>query len=215
MFSDTSILKEVNILNKFICFLMVITMFIVIKDITFLIVIDSFFLLMTKEYKNIFIYNNIITLFLILSIFYSPLLWINKIMLLVLYLIMLKKVTKSSELRYLIEVSLYRFKNKKITYRLFYFIYFIKNFKEHFKRMLVLKDDYLIRLNPKFLMFIIKESYKSAKRKRKDFIEINSMRFYNYSSNRTYIEKNTWESWDSTYLITHIIILVITFIYGR
>ena len=215
MFNDSSIIKEVNILNKFICYLFVLTMCIIIKDIKLLIVIDSFFLLVTREYKSIFIYNIVITLFLILNIFYSPLLWINKIMLLVLYTIILKKVTKLNELRYIIEITLYKFRNKKITYKLFYFIYFIKNFKVHFKKMLVLKDDYLIKVTPKFLIFMIKVSYKEAKRKRKEFIEINSTRFYNYSSKRTYIEKLTWESWDSTYLITHIIILVIAFIYGR
>jgi len=215
MFDDTSIIKEVNILNKVLCYILVLIMLIVGKDPIYILIVDMFFLLLTKSFKKMFITNILLTGLVVLNIFFPHFLWIIKILFLVLYILLLKKVTKLSELRYVIEVTLYRFKNKKITYRLFYFIYFLKNFNNNIKRMLVLKDDYLIKLDFKFLYFIIKESYKKAKAARREFVVINSMRFYNYSEKRTYIEKITWESWDNTYLISHIIILVLTFFYGR
>lgn len=215
MFNDTSIIKEVNILNKVLCYILVLIMLIVGKDPIYILIVDMFFLLLTKSFKKMFITNILLTGLVVLNIFFPHFLWIIKILFLVLYTLLLKKVTKLSELRYVIEVTLYRFKNKKITYRLFYFIYFLKNFNNNIKRMLVLKDDYLIKLDFKFLYFIIKESYKKAKGARREFVVINSMRFYNYSEKRTYIEKITWESWDNTYLISHIIILVLTFFYGR
>ncbi len=215
MFSDTSIIKEVNIINKTICYLLVIIMLILGKSPVYIILVDMFFLLLTKTYKNLFITNILLTVLVLLNIFFPHFLWIIKFCFLILYTLLLKKVTKLAELRYVIEVTLYRFRNKKITYKLFNNIYFLKNFNKNIKRMLILKDDYLIKFDFSFLLFIIKESYLKAKLAKKDFVVINSMRFYNYSENRTYIEKLTWESWDNTYLVSHIIILILTFFYGR
>lgn len=215
MFNDTSIIKEVNILNKVFCYILVLVMLIIGKEPIYVLIVDMFFLLLTKSFRKMFITNILLSILVILNIFYPHFLWIIKILFLVLYTLLLKKVTKLSELRYVIEVTLYRFKNKKITYKLFYCIYFIKSFNKNIKRMLVLKDDYLIKLSPKFLLFIIKESYLKAKASKKEFVVVNSMRFYNYSEKRTYIEKVTWESWDNTYLISHVIIFILTFFYGR
>lgn len=215
MFNDTSIIKEVNILNKALCYILVLIMLIICNDPIYILIADIFFLLLTKNFRKLFISNIVLTGLVVLNIFFPHFLWIIKPFFLVLYTILLKKVTKLSELRYVIEVTLYRFKNKKITYKLFYIIYFIKSFNKNIKRMLILKDDYLIKLDLNFLSFIIKESYKKAKISKKEFVVVNSMRFYNYSTKRTYIEKITWESWDNTYLVSHIIILILTFFYGR
>ena len=82
--------------------------------------------------------------------------------------------------------------------------------------MLVLKDDYSMPLNYKLIKFIIKHAYNKTKNQMEIFIEVNKLRFYNDSKNRTYIEKNeTWESWDTNYLIAHIIIILLTVFYGR
>ena len=215
MFSDTSILKDVNILNKVLCYILVLVMLIVGKDPIYILIVDLFFLLLTKSYNKIFISNIILTILVVLNIFFPHFLWIIKIYILILYTLLLKKVTKLSELRYVIEVTLYRFKNKKITYKLFYIIYFLKNFNRSIKRMLVLKDDYLIKPDYKFISFILKQSYLKAKRSKEEFVAINSMRFYNYSEKRSYIEKIMWESWDNTYIVSHLIILILTFFYGR
>ena len=110
---------------------------------------------------------------------------------------------------------MYKFKQKKITYKLFYGIYFLKNYKKHFNKMMLLKDDYSMKLDIKFIWFILKQSFLKAKEEEYSFEDVNKIRFYNYSKDRTYIEKNTWESWDTTYLICYIIILTIVIIYGR
>lgn len=215
MFNDTSIIKEVNILNKVICYLLILLSIIICKDLVLLLIFDIFLLLVTKEYKNLFRFNILLTVLIILNIFFPHFLWIIKIFMLVIYTILLKKVTKLVELRYVIEVTFYRFQTKKITYRIFYMIYFLKSFNKNFKRMLLLKDDYEMKIDIKFLIFIIRQSYIKAKLTKEEFLEINNMRFYNYSGNRTYMEKNTWESWDTTYLVCHVLITLIIFIYGR
>ena len=215
MFSDTSIIKEVNIINKTVCFLLVLIMLILGNSSTYIIFVDMFFLLLTKNYKKLFIFNILLTILILLNIYYPHFLWIIKICFLIIYILLLKRVTKLAELRYVIEVTFYRFKNKKVTYKLFYLIYFFINFNKNMKRMLILKDDYKIRLDPKFLFFILKQSYVKAKLAKYDFVVMNSERFYNYSENRTYIEKLSWESWDNTYLVSHIIILLLTYFYGR
>ena len=215
MFSDTSIIKEVNIISKVMSYILVLMMFLICKDNIFLIFVDIFSLIITKKYNNLFKFNIFITVLLILNLFYPHFLWIIKIFLLAIYTILLSKVTKLIELRYVIEMTFYGFKNKKITYRLFYMIYFLKTFKKHFKRMLVLRNDYGLRLTPSFLIFIIKQSFIKASLRKNDFLEINNERFYNYTKTRTYMEQITWESWDTTYLICHMLIVIITIFYGR
>lgn len=215
MFNDTSLIKEVNIINKVVCFIIVLFIAVVCNNPLFTLFVDIFFLLITKQYNNLFKFNILTTILLALSSYYSHFLWISKIFLIIIYTILLSKVTKLTELRYVLEVTFYRFKNKKITYRLFYLIYFLKNFKRHIKRMLVLKDDYSIKLTPKFLIFIIKQSFIKASNSKKDFIDLNNERFYNTESNRTYIEKISWERWDINYLACHIVILILTYFFGR
>ncbi len=215
MFSETSIIKQVNILAKVICYLLVFIMMIIVKDPKFLLFIDVFFLLVTKKFDKLFIFNIILTVLIILNIFYPHFMWINKLSLLVLYTILLLKVTKLIDLRYILERTLYKSNNKKLTYKLLYSIYFINNFNSHFKRMLLLKDDYSMKLDINLLIFIIKQSYIKAKLSKIDFIELNNMRFYNYSKERTSIDKTTWESWDTNYVLCHIIVLFISIFYGR
>ena len=215
MFSETSLIKDVNIVSKTLSYILVLIMVFICKDNVFLIFVDIISLMITKKYNKLFIFNIFVSILLVLNIFYPHFLWIIKIFLLAIYTILVSKVTKIAELRYIIEITFYGFKNKKLTYKLFYIIYFLKSFKRHFKRMLVLKDEYGIKVTPRFLMFVIKESYLKAKLSKESFIEINNQRFYNYSRTRTYMENITWESWDSNYLLCHILVLAITIFYGR
>ena len=215
MFSESSIMKEVNILNKVICYILVIIGLIILKDPVFLTFVDIFLLLMVKSDKKVFTINILITVFTVTTIFNPQFLWISKIFFLILYTVLLKKVTEIKDLRYVIESTLYKFHKKQITYKFFYGIYFLKNFKRNFNKMLNLSDEYDMKITPKFIYFIIKQSYNKSKLEKDNFEEINKIRFYNYSSTRTYIEKNSWESWDTTYLICYIIILLLVIIYGR
>lgn len=213
MFSNNSILKNVNILCKVISGLLILISLFVCKEPLFLLFSLIFILLYITDYKKIVIFNLIIIFFTLLSFKYS-LLFIPKILLFILYILLIKKVTNKDELRFLVENTLYHFKNRKLTYKLLYIIYFIHNFTINIKNMYILKDDYKIKLNFKFIIFIIKQSYIKAKLSKDDFIVLNKIRFYNYSSSRTYLNKITFERWDFNYLACHIVILVVTIIYG-
>lgn len=215
MFNDNSIIKEVNIINKFICYLIVIISLLLCKEVLFLLFINLFLLLITKQYKKLFI-TNIINIFIsLLAIIFPQILWITKLIILIIYTILLKKVTQAIELRYVLESTLYRFQKKKITYKILYFIYFIKYFKYNIRKLYILKDDYEIKVDFKFIKFLISKSYHKTKYQLTELMEINKLRFYNYTKDRTYIEKITWESWDTSYLISHIIIFLLTCFYGR
>ena len=63
MFSESSIMKEVNILNKVICYILVIIGLIILKDPVFLTFVDIFLLLMVKSDKKVFTINILITVF--------------------------------------------------------------------------------------------------------------------------------------------------------
>lgn len=215
MYNDNSILNEVNILNKFFCYLLVIICLLICNESIFLLLINLVYLLITKQYQNLFKINIVNTVILILCMFFPQFLWITKIITLIIYTILLKKVTKATELRYILESTLYRFQSKKLTYRILYFIYFVKIYKNNIKKMLILKDDYKIKINFDFIKFTLKKSYKKTKIELNNLMEINKLRFYNYSKERTYVEKPTWETWDTSYLISHIIIFLFTLFYGR
>ena len=215
MFSTDSIIKEVNIINKVICYLIILITLFICREPIFIIFVNLISLLITKEYKNLFKINIFITFIALLGILFPQILWITKLGILIIYTALLKKVTKAIELRYLLESTLYRFQQKKITYRILNIIYFGKYFKNNIKRLIVLKDDYGLNYNMSFIWFMIKKANYKTKEQMKEFIQINKLRFYNDSKNRTYVEKPTWESWDTSYLIVHIIILLVTCFYGR
>lgn len=216
MFNKNSIIKEVNIINKLVCYLLILIALIICREPIFIVFVNLTLLIITRQYSKLFKTNLVIMFLSILSIFFSQILWITKIGILIIYTVLLKKVTQTVELRYVLESTLYRFQSKKITYKILYAIYFIKYFKKNIERMLVLKDDYSMPLNYKLIKFIIKHAYNKTKNQMEIFIEVNKLRFYNDSKNRTYIEKKeTWESWDTNYLIAHIIIMLLTVFYGR
>lgn len=215
MFNTDSIIKEVNILNKEICYLIILLSLLICKDSFFIIFVNLFLLLITKQYPNLFKINIFILLVALLGIIFPQILWITKIGIIIIYTLLLKKVTKAIELRYVLESTLYRFQQKKITYRILSAIYFGKYFKNNLKKMLILKDDYGLEYNINFLFFIFKQSYRKTKDQMKEFMQINKLRFYNDSNQRTYIEKNSWEQWDTNYLVIHIIIFLLTCFYGR
>ncbi len=215
MFNTDSIIKEVNIMNKVICYAIVLFSLLVCKDSIFIIFVNLFLLLITKQYPNLFKINIFITAIALLTIVYPQILWISKLGILIIYTALLKKVTRSIELRYILESTLYRFQQKQITYKILCSIYFGKYFKKNLKRLMILKDDYGLNYSIHFVSFIIKKAYYKTKEQMKDFMQINKLRFYNDSKKRTYMEKPTWETWDTNYLLIHIIFALLTCFYGR
>lgn len=215
MFNSSSIIKEVNILNKVICYLLVLIACICCKSPIFLIFAGLILLLITKQYSDIFGINIFVEIVSLLSFFYPQILWISKLGILIIYTMLLKKVTDLVELKFLLESTLYRFQSKKITYQILYFIYFMKYFRIHVQKMYLLKDDYGLKNNFKLIVFILKKSFSKTKLQMRDILDLHKLRFYNYSKDRSYIEKSHWESWDTNYLVSHIIVLLLTFFYGR
>lgn len=215
MFQSNSMIKEVNIVNKVICYFAVMISLILCSQPLFMVFISIFLFLITRPFSKLLKGNVILLIISILSIFIPQLLWITKIGILIIYTILLTKVTKLIELRYILEKSLYRFQSKQITYHILYIMYFGKYFTSNIKKMLVLKDDYGIKVSSKWICFMLKKGYQKTKVQMQDFIDINKLRFYNDSKNRTYINKPVWESWDTNYLLSHVIILFLTFFYGR
>lgn len=215
MFSTDSILKEVNIFGKVVAYILILVSLIVVKSPIFLIFVNIFLLWITKPFCNLLkmnLFNFGVTLF---SIFFPQLLWITKIIILIIYTELLKKVTETIELRYILENTLYRFQKKKVTYRILYLIYFGKYFRNNLKRMLLLKDDYGLKKDGKLISFLLEQSYRRTKENMQEFMQTYQLRFYNDSKKRTYIEKKNWESWDTNYMIVHIVVLLLVFFYGR
>ena len=215
MFSTDSMLKEVNIFGKIIAYILILIALGITRSPLFLIFVNIFLLWITKPYHNLFKMNIISLLITFLTIIFPQFLWITKMIILIIYTGLLKKVTETIELRYVLENTLYRFQKKRVTYKILYLIYFGKYFRNNLKRMLLLKDDYGLREDGKLICFLLKQSYRKTKENMQEFIETYQLRFYNDSKKRTYIEKNNWESWDTNYIMIHIVILVLVFFYGR
>lgn len=215
MFSTDSILKEVNIFGKVVAYILILVSLIVVKSPIFLIFVNIFLLWITKPFSNLVkmnLFNFGVTLF---GIFFPQLLWITKIIILIIYTELLKKVTETIELRYVLENTFYRFQKKKVTYRILYLIYFEKYFKNNLKKMLLLKDDYGLKKDRRLISFLLQQSYRKTKENMQDFMQTYQLRFYNDSKKRTYIEKNSWETWDTNYIMVHVVILLLVFFYGR
>ncbi len=215
MFNTDSIIKEVNILNKVICYGIILISLLVVKEPIFIGFVNLFLLLITKQYPNLLKMNILIVLVALLGIFFPQILWITKLGILIIYTILLKKVTRAIELRYVLESTLYRFQQKQVTYKILSFIYFGKYFKKNLKRLMILKDDYGLNYSIHFVTFMIKNAYHQTKEQMKEFMQLNKLRFYNDSKQRTYMEKPTWESWDTNYLVIHIFIFLLVCFYGR
>ncbi len=215
MFNDNSIIKEVNIITKLLCYIIVFISLTICNDCIYLLFVNLFLLTITRQYNKLFKFNLISIFILLLCFYFKHLILIVKLLILVIYTILLKKVTKAVDFRYILESTLYRFNNKKITYHILYIIYFIRYYRKNIKNFSLLKDDYKIDFNFKFLVFIIKKAYKKTKLELEYLMETSKLRFYNFSNKRTYVEKVKWESWDTNYLVCHVIILLLTIFYGR
>ena len=214
MFSKDSILYQVNVISKVIGLILTLISIILIKIPSFVVLLSIVMLIISANYKYTFRYSLVNLLVSIIASFYPPLLWISKIMLFINYTIIVKKITKASDLRYVLEVTLYKFQSRKITYHILYIIYYFKYLNRNYKLLGRLKDEYGIKNDWFFVKFRWKKAKSKTKNEMNEFITMNSLRFYNYSSNRTYIEKPTWERWDSHYVIAHVIMFVFIIIYG-
>ena len=215
MFDKNSVLSYVNILSKLIGLILFMITIIMVKNYS-LLILGSFTLMMISYSKNKYLKLGITTFLLsIITTFFSFLNFPTKVLIIILYLLILKEFIKYLDLRYLIEVTLYRFNNKKITYKILYLVYFIRKLKINLSRIEDLRKDYDIKKDWYYKDFAFKQAYLKTKEDLKELMVINEFRFYNFSNQRTYIEKVVFEYWDSMYLISHILLLVFIVVYGR
>lgn len=214
MFNKDSILYQVNIISKILGILLALLSIIFIKIPGLIVLISIALLLLSSSFKYTFSYSIVSLLISIIASFYPPLLWISKILIIINYLILIKKITNTLDLRYMLEVTLYKFQSKKITYHILYVIYFFKYLKKNHKVLGKLRDEYGIKNDWFYIRFSWKKAYLKTKHEMNELMIINNLRFYNYSSKRTYLERPTWERWDSGYLFFHLLLLIFSIVYG-
>ena len=214
MFNKDSILYQVNIISKFIGIILSLIGIIILKIPGFIVLISIVLLTLSISFKYTFRYSIISLIISIIASFFPQILWISKILIFINYLILIKKLTKAVDLRYILEVTLYKFQSKKITYKVLYLIYFFKYLKLNHKTLSKLRDEYGIKKDWFYFKFSWKKAYQKTKYEMSEFLIMNNLRFYNLSSKRTYLEKPTWERWDTLYVLFHILLLVFITIYG-
>ncbi len=214
MFKKDSLLYEVNIISKLISSLLVIVSLLFLHSSALIVLISVVLCFLSLEFKFISKVGIFGVLLSILTTFYPQFMGITKFIIFMEYIMLIKKVTDSSELRYILEVTLYKFQSKKITYHILYIIYFFRYLKKNMRLLDNLREDYAIEKDFFYIRFSLKKAYAKTKHEIRDLMEINQLRFYNYTSKRTYIEKPTWEKWDTNYLLFHIAVLVFMIIYG-
>ena len=214
MFSKDSILYQVNIISKFIGIILAFIGIMLLKIPGFIVLVSVILLSLSTAFKYTFRYSILSLAISIFSSFFPQILWISKTLIFINYLILVRKLTKTSDLRYILEVTLYKFQSKKITYRVLYIIYFFKYMKKNHKTLELLRNEYGIKKDWFYFRFSWKKAYQKTKYEMEEFMNMNNLRFYNLSSKRTYLEKPTWERWDTGYVLFHVLLLVFIIIYG-
>lgn len=215
MFKSSSIVYDINIICKILSIILMITSLTLLKSPVFLVFIGLFFLVTTLEFKKISILAMIGTFLSILATFYSPILFFSKLILLLIYMCLVKKITSAAEMRYILEITLYKFQSKKITFYILYIIYFFKQLKKNVKILDRLRDEYGMVRDLFYIRYSLRKAWKKTKYEMRELIQMNNLRFYNFSKQRTYVEKPKWESWDTKYLLIHLVFTVLICIYGR
>lgn len=214
MFNKDSILYQVNVISKFIGVILLLISLMVLKTPGFVVLTSIILLSLSVSFRYTFRYSILSLLITILASFFPQIMWMSKIFIFINYLILIKKLTKAVDLRYILEVTLYKFQSKKITYRILYLIYFFKYLKLNHKVLSKLRDEYGIKKDLFYFKFSWKKAYQRTKYEMKEFLTMNNLRFYNLSSKRTYVEQPTWERWDTGYVLFHILLLIFIIIYG-
>lgn len=214
MFKRDSILHDVNIISKTISAVIALLGLIFLHSSALIVLISVVLFFLAHEFKILSKISVIGILFAVLATFFPQWLWIPKCLTFIIYLSLVKKITASQELRYALEVTLYKFQSKKITYHILYIIYFFRYLKKNMVLLDNLREDYGMDKDWFYIRFSLKKAYSKTKYELRDLMEINKLRFYNYSSSRTYIEKPTWEKWDTQYLLAHLVSFLFILIYG-
>lgn len=214
MFSKDSILYQVNIISKFIGIFFALLGIILLRIPGFIVLLSVILLALSISFPYTFRYSIFSVIIALVASFFPQILWISKILIFINYLILVRKLTKANDLRYILEVTLYKFQSKKITYKILYMIYFFKYMKKNHKVLGILRDEYGIKKDWFYFKFSWKKAYQKTKYEMEEFIAMNNLRFYNFSSKRSYLERPTWERWDTGYVFFHLLLLIFIILYG-
>lgn len=215
MFKSNSLLRSVNIICKLICLLIFITSLFIIKDSVLLLIISFLFFVFTHSFKYISKISLAATIVNIVSIFFPQLLWITKILLAIDYLCILSIIVNARNMKYLFELSFYRFKNRFLTKLTVTVIYFFSLMKKNWCKMDSVRKNYGLNSSKNYYFNLIKRVYRISKEELNEIVLFHELRLYNIKNYRTNIDNFSWERWDNTYLILHIFFLAIALFIGR
>lgn len=215
MYNKESIIFDINMITKLLCYILFVMIVIINSNVPVFILIEILILVESRKEEIFFKFNIITTVLFLLGILIPPILLIPKLLLLISYTYLLTKVVNISQLRYLIEISLYKNKNNKLIKLFLMIMYYFKYIKVYINKYIDLRKSYGFESSCWYTKFTIKQANRLTSIKIKELVKINEIRFYNYYNKKTYLEKINFESWDYVYLSIHIILLVISILVRR
>lgn len=214
MFNHKSILYEVNPFLKIGCYIFFLLLVIFIHRPLYVVAFFAITYLLTGADELLQKTSAIGTGISLITVFYPQLLWITKLGMLILYTMMLIKITNEEHLKYIVEKVFYRFQNKEITYVLTYLINYYKFLKENYQKIDRIRKEYGLEKKPEYQKTILKKARQKAKKEVAEVMTIYQLRFYNLYRTKTYYQKLSWARWDSDYLLGHIALFVTILLLG-
>lgn len=215
MYNQESIIFDINMVTKLICYIVFILFTIINNNIFLFLLIELLILIESRKEKLFFEFNSILIVFLIIAFLLSRILPFVKIGIIISYTYLLTKVVNISQLRYLIEISFYKYRNNKLTKLFLSLMYYFKYIKVYIKKYTNLRIEYGFSSSCWYTGYTIKQAHQLTLRKIKELVKINEIRFYNYYNKKTYLEQIKFESWDYLYIIIHIILIIISLLIRR
>ena len=214
MFNHKSILYEVNPFLKIGCYIFFLLLVIFIHRPLYVVAFFAITYLLTGADELLQKTSAIGTGISLITVFYPQLLWITKLGMLILYTMMLIKITNEEHLKYIVEKVFYRFQKKEITYVLTYLINYYKFLKENYQKIDRIRKEYGLEKKPEYQKTILKKARQKAKKEVAEVMTIYQLRFYNLYRTKTYYQKLSWARWDSDYLLGHIALFVTILLLG-
>lgn len=215
MYNGESIIYDINMITKLVCYLLFAILMLITNNIFVLILVSAITIIETTDNKYFFYLNIISGIMILIGCFFSSILFIPKIILFLTYTYLLTKVTNLGQLRYLIEITFYKYKNNKLTKLFLMIMYYFKYIKIYILKYVNLRKSYGFSPSLWYTKFSLENANKLTIIKIKELVKINEIRFYNYHSKKTYLEKIKFESWDYIYLSIHTLLVIISILARR
>lgn len=209
MYNKESVIFDINMITKLISYILFIILDIINNNIFLFLLIEIIILIEARKEKWFLNFNKISVIFFLICLFLPELLIIPKILIIVSYTYLLTKVVNINQLRYLIEISFYKYKNNKLTKLFLSIMYYFKYIKVYIKKYINIQKEHGFHYEYNHILYTIKKANQLASNKIKKLIQINEIRFYNYHNKKTYLEEIEFEFWDYIYLIIHFLLLII------